>query len=711
MTYSWQKDLLFVPKEQILLHLYNAIISTTEDVHIDKRPTLDDAKKAVVYAIKKNNGIVSEFMGEKINVDFSKKEFDFSNFEKIYGPFTLHEAITNCQITGIERNNYLNKLEQEAASFNMYGKYIKYFNAKDPIYDGIYFVCGYDKDTILNKNLDIEKIVKTQFGKNNLRLDVHAEKLTGGSPYAVHQKIVHYCLNASTVRALCNKHDLTNRLDVCSTWFVKNISMLCRNASNDKLSPMDRMSNQSALMHFFPDQAKEELATKGEGNPLDYIMHTNPERISLFKKNMVSLEEMVKKTFDLPSVKFVKPKNKFENTNFVPVNKLIYTVDCVSAVSIPSSMAHRFQDILINECPEILFSQTTSSNTTTFLYDAKYQTKLQQAYLIASNPEIFDRKFQFEDLSNQYTDICIRGIHRNDLNALFEEADKAGLKVCVNTDTYYYAHSCTAEEFSSANFIYPVAFPNNQANAFKSITDKLGIDVCYEPKVNEEKTHSLITFFPSLNTIDEFKKWLSKHPEMLYYQSKPVAAELTGSAAKTGYGSPENNRFSSICMVLDGYYKDEIGYNLLKLKHPEYFTYSIDDIRRIGAEEVKQGISKGLGTSSFGCTTADFERIFETAEHYNIPICINGEKLLYNKIDDRSDITDRSYTLTFPTSHSTEINSLLEQLSYLDSRDTLLSPDDLKKYNHNISPISVDAETIAKVGQEGLKRAMEEADR
>jgi hypothetical protein len=712
MVYSWQKDLLGIPKEQILLHLYNAIINSSDNVHIDKRPSLEDAKKIVVYAMKKKKGIVSDFLDEKINVNFSGKEFDFSNFEKEYGPFVLHEAITNCQISGIEQNNYLNNLEQEVQGFNMCGKYIKYYNAKDPIYNGIYFVCGYDEDAVSNKKIDIENIVKTQYGTKSLRLDIHAEKLTEGAPYAIHQKIVHYCLNASTIRTLGNKFQLKNRINACSTWFVKNVTMLCRNAISKKLSNVDKLINKNALENFFPEQAKDELKTKGEGNPLDYIMHTNPERISIFRKNMVTMEDLVKKTFNLTSAKFVKPKDKYKNSNFVPVNKLIYETGCVCGITVPNSISSRLQNIMINECPEILFSQVSSNNnTTTFLYDSKYQPKLQQCYLIASKPHIFNREFQFEDLTSQYNNICIRGIHKNDLDKVFEEADKIGLKACVNIDTYYYAHSCSAKDFSDGNFIYPVAFPENHEKPFKDITNKLGIDVCYEPKMNEEKIHCLTSFYPTLDTIDDFKKWLSKHPEMLYYQSKAIATELTGLAARTGYGSPEKNSFSSVCMVLDGYYKDEIEFNVMKLKNPEYFKYSIDDIRKIGAEDVKQGKSTGLGTSSFGCTTSDFKRLFETTQYYNIPMCINEQKLLYNKIDDRSDITNRIYTLTFPSTYFSQINSFLEQLSKADSKHRLLPYDDLEKYNCNFSPVTSDQATMDKMGEECFRKALEENDR
>ena len=683
MVYAWQRDLLCVPREQLLLHLYNAIIDSTEGIHIDKRPTIEDAKRAITRASNTSNGKVIEFMGEEINVDFSNKKFDFTEFKKQYGPFVLREAITNSQISGMEMNSYLNNLEREAAMFNIQGKYIKYFNAKDPIYNGIYFVCGYDIDTITDKYLDIEKIVKTQSDGNRTRLDIHAEKLTGGSPYSVHQNVVHYCLGASTIRTLGNKYGIKSRINICSNAFINNIVMLCRNINNIKLPATSRMDNQIALNNFFPAQAEEELETKGEGLENEYIMHTNPERLPFFKKNMVSLDEIIKRTFDLKSAKIVKPKNKYKNTNFIPIKKLIFKTSNLLAVSIPNSSAHRLQEILLNECPEIYFSQATSPDTTTFIYDAVYQTKLQHAYILAVKPQLFNREFQFDDLTNQYNEICTRGIHLNDIDKLFTEADKAGLKMCVNMDRYHYAHSCNAEDFSKANFIYPISFPNSQADKIQSITDKLGIQVVCEPKMNKEKVHGLMAVYANIESIKETKKWLSQHPEILYYQSKPVAAMLTGLAAETGFGSPEKNRFSSICLVFDSYYQNEIKHMLFRTRNPEFFKYSLSDIRAIGAEDVKQGKARGLGTSSFGCPNSDIDRLFDNTQYYNIPICISDEKLFYNMYDARSGMSDCSYTITFPSSYIEEMNSLLDQFSIIDMKDRLVSLNDFKKYNYN----------------------------
>jgi hypothetical protein len=708
MVYSWQKDLLTIPKEQILIQLYNAIINSPNEIHVDQRPSDEDAKRAIEYAIKKNNGKVTEFMGESINVDFSGKDFDFSEFERRYGPYVLHDAVTKCQILGIEQNNYLNRLELEASEFGMCGKYVRYFNAKDPIYNGIYFVCGYDRAKVMDRSLDIEEIYKTQYSSGKLKMDVHAEKLTGGSPFAVHQKIVHYCLNASTIRALGNKFDLKSRIDACSSWFIKNITMLCRNINDSRIGMTGQMENKIALGNFFPIQAENELRTQGEGEHDDYTLHTAPERVSIFKKNMVSLEDLVKKTFNLRGCSLVRPKDKYRDTNFVPLEKLAYKAGHMTSVTMPQTLGKRFIEMMTRECPEVMFSQAVGGGKSTFIFDSRYQPKVQLAYLLVNKPELAARKFQIEDLSSQYNDMCTYGIHFNDIDKLFEEADKQGVKLCVNTDIYYFAHSASAKDFEKCNFIYPISVPKSMNSAFNRLTEKLGIDVTSKSDINTEKAHGLITMYATLESEDELKKWLSKHPDICYFQAKPSVTQLTGIGAKTGFGEGKNTH-SSIFMVFDAYYKNEIEYIFLKTKFPEYFKYSLDDVRKIGAQDVAEGKARGVGTSSFGACSSDLERIFKTAQHYNIPICINSNKPFYNVINERSGINDLTYTLTFPTSYTREINSMLEQLGQIDRNDRLLSQDDLNKYNHNPGPaLGPSAEQIQQQEEYAAKLASEE---
>jgi hypothetical protein len=278
--------------------------------------------------------------------------------------------------------------------------------------------------------------------------------------------------------------------------------------------------------------------------------------------------------------------------------------------------------------------------------------------------------------------MCTHGIHYDDIDKLFAEAEKEKIKMCVNTDTYYFAHSTSGQDFDKGNFIYPISVPKSMNSAFQKITERLNIEVVDSPEINTDKAHGLITLYATLDSIDELKKWLSKHPDVLYFQAKPSVTQITGVGAETGWG-PGKNTQSSIFMVFDAYYKDEINYIFLKTKFPEYFKYSLEDIRNMGKQDVDEGKARGIGTSSFGASSADLDRIFATADHYNIPICINSNKPFYNTIDEKTGLNDMTYTITFPSTYTRQINQMLELIGREDRYDRMLPREELEKFNHN----------------------------
>ena len=117
-SYSFSKDLLFLKKEKILLCLYNAVLKSTDKVHIDQKPTLEDAKNAIAQS----NGMIDTFCGEKIDVNLSGSELDITAFAEWYGVEVANNAITEMQKQSISQNTYLNNLIEEADSFSIPGK-------------------------------------------------------------------------------------------------------------------------------------------------------------------------------------------------------------------------------------------------------------------------------------------------------------------------------------------------------------------------------------------------------------------------------------------------------------------------------------------------------------------------------------------------------------------------------------------------------------
>lgn len=680
MTYSWIKDLFTIPKNYILLQLYAA--ATNDYEKIGKQDIIEYAKRAVEYALRKDNGIVNEFLGVSIRVDFSGKEFDFSLFARAHGPIVLQNAIIKCQILGIEQDPYLSRLIRDVERFGLSATYTIYSAAHDPIYDGIYFICGYYAREVNDENLNIEEIYKTQYSSGKLRMNLHVEKITGGESFGIHQKVVHYCLNASTMKALRKKFGVEDRMDSCSSWFVKNITMLCRNIKDPKIGMTGQMENKLALENFFPVQVANEIRTGGEGEYDDYMLHTAPERIPLFQKNMMSLQNLVKKIYNLNHCVLVKPKID-EKSTFVPLEKLIFKTGHLTAVTLPQRLSKPFIDRMIKQCSEVLFSQAEGKESSTFIFDSRYQPKVQLAYLFVSKPYLEKRKIREEDSGDSYAYLYnTYGIYFHDLDRVFAEAAKQGIDLCINTEKYYFAHTANAEEFTQGNFVYPVCVPIRKTEAFRRIAEQNGIRVVEENIGNQEPAHGLICLYATLDSIDELKKWLSAHPEVCYFQAKASVTQLTGIGAKTGFG-PGKNTHSSICMVFDAYYKNEIEYIFLKTKFPQYFAYTLEDIRKLGEQDVLNGKAKGIGTSSFAAVSSDLERIFKTVQHYSIPVCINSDSVFYQVLDTKTGINDLLYTLTFPAVYRSEINSMIEQLADIDSADRLLSREDINKYIWN----------------------------
>ena len=143
----------------------------------------------------------------------------------------------------------------------------------------------------------------------------------------------------------------------------------------------------------------------------------------------------------------------------------------------------------------------------------------------------------------------------------------------------------------------------------------------------------------TLDLLPKFKQELNKHPEILYFQAKPAVTRLKVPDGQ-GFGSKEENTFTSVIILYDAFYSKQVDLMYLKAKFPQCFKYSIEDIK---------AKSKTNGTCSFGVSIADLENIFKEAEARGIPICIDVKKLYFNC--DRSVSPNKNiagYTITIP---------------------------------------------------------------
>ena len=85
----------------------------------------------------------------------------------------------------------------------------------------------------------------------------------------------------------------------------------------------------------------------------------------------------------------------------------------------------------------------------------------------------------------------------------------------------------------------------------------------------------------SYDMLDPIKQEFAKHPEILFFQAKPVITRLR-VPDNQGYGSKEKNERSSVVIVYDAFYKKQVDIMYLRVKNPQLFSYSLNDIKKIG---------------------------------------------------------------------------------------------------------------------------------
>ena len=662
--YAHNRDLLGYAKENILLELYRAV---NPDAAM---PDMELAKIALERARRKG-GVVESFCDMPVQVNFYQNPLDFSEFAQHHGPKRLKKAIHACQIDAIHNHPYLRDLENKVSWFGMIGKFTNYSRCPDPLYCGIYFVCGYDRERVQDPNLNVMQVVKNMHTAGMMPLDIIAVRLTGVGAYAAHQFIMHYCLNASTMRTLGMMYELPQRLNQISIAFMKNTTMLCRNILNNNLGITGQMENKIARDNFFPVWAQEELK-RGGVDPDDYTLHTAPEKKGLFEKHMASLDELAAVTFGNEKCKFLVPSDKYSGTNFVCVKQLIYLAGLTSnicAVTVDKQDAQSLFDNFLG-CG-VLFSRADSRLKSTFLFDGKQLDIIQPIFCRTRKAALFASAKPFSHMVKTHRGAAIRGIHVEDLDRVVYLCKKAGIDLCLDMPEQHFLHAASAEDFNRGNFICTVGIPPQHGSKFNLIT--AGIEVLHHFCVNEEPAHGWRVVYGTLDSIQEIRTWLNAN-DIRYFLAKPSVTALTGIAAKTGFG-PGRNVQSSIMIVVDAIHGDTLEYVLLKAKFPEYFQYSLEDVRAKGK------------VRALACVSSDLERLFKTCKHYNIPICFDESHVIDKHYDKKVGFNTRAYRLLYPSANEPEIISMIEQIMNMDVNDRLLPPDQLRKYNRNHGPI------------------------
>jgi len=378
----------------------------------------------------------------------------------------------------ISKNKFINDLVNEANAFGLLGVYMDFRRAVNPQYNGIYFVCGYLPEIVMDKTQDLEKLYVEQGRTNRFRADLHITKITNQSPFNVHQDVANYCLHASTLRGIANKVGFDKPFRNVSTSFVSMSEMLYLNSRDGRLPLRERERNRLTLNEFFKREGDREYLL--DGNTGDSAeLHMRPEKLDKSIPNMVSLEELVYITYG---------------------------------------------------------------------------------------------------------------------------------------------------------------------------TERMVV---------------------SYDMLDPIKQEFAKHPEILFFQAKPVITRLR-VPDNQGYGSKEKNERSSVVIVYDAFYKKQVDIMYLRVKNPQLFSYSLNDIKKIGK-----------GTVSFGIGAKDLSAIFKRAHEERMPICLDPNKLYHTRDGSYSETNVAGYNVIISKEDILKMDNILVIEAVGAKKRRILKRDDIENYNYN----------------------------
>lgn len=197
--------------------------------------------------------------------------------------------------------------------------------------------------------------------------------------------------------------------------------------------------------------------------------------------------------------------------------------------------------------------------------------------------------------------------------------------------------------------------------------------VSMEELIHQTLSIEKITVTPEL--LPKVKAQLNNHPEILYYQAKPVVSKLK-MPDHLGFGSKEANTFSTIKILYDTTYSKEMDLIYLRAKFPQAFRLSMNEIK---------AKSKTNTVCYVGISIADFEQVFKNAAERNIPICLDTDRLYYNC--DPNAYPEKNvagYALAIPNDEKYiwEMDNMLTAMAYRDRQVRILSKEDVKNHSY-----------------------------
>ncbi len=324
----------------------------------------------------------------------------------------------------ISKNKFINNLVNEAKAFGMHGVYVNYSKAENPQYNGIYFVCGYDAEQVMNKDNNIEQLYLEQNKDNKFRADLNITKITDQSPFNAHQSVSNYCLHASTLRGIANKVGFNKLFKYVSPSFVSMVEMLYLNSMDGRLSFAERKKNEYTLVEFFKKEGKREYLLDGETGDGAEI-HMRPEKLDKAIPNMVSLEELVYRTLSTERMVITYGMLAQIKQEFAKHPEILFfqAKPVMARLHVPDNQGFGSKEK--NECSSVVIA-----------YDAFYKKQVELLYLKVKYPQCFE--YSLNDINKKGKGTCSFGIGVNDLGVIFKRAKEENIPICIDTKKLYF---------------------------------------------------------------------------------------------------------------------------------------------------------------------------------------------------------------------------------------------------------------------------------
>lgn len=339
-------------------------------------------------------------------------------------------------IEEISKTKFINNLVNDANAFGLLGVYANFKEAVNPQYNGFYFVCGYLPEIVMDKTLNLEKLYIEQ-GKKG-RIDLHITKITNQSPFNVHQDVANYCLHASTLRGLANKVGFDKPFRRVSTSFISLAEMLYLNSRDGRLSFLERERNSLTLKEFFKREGNREYLLDGNtGDGAD--LHMRPEKLDKSIPNMVSLEELVYRTFGtermVVSYDMLDPiKREFAKH---PEILFFQAKPIITRLRVPDNQGYGSKE-------------KNERSSVVIVYDAFYKKQAEIMYLRVKNPQLF--YYSLNDIQKIGRGTVPFGIGAKDLSIVFKRAHEERMPICLDPNNLYYTCDGSYSETNVAGY-------------------------------------------------------------------------------------------------------------------------------------------------------------------------------------------------------------------------------------------------------------------